>query len=163
MPLVIEEPVATDAADDVLGRVPSVLRQADLALLAVKERPLRAIGMSSSLYAVLMHLDVAPGLTGAELARAVRVTPQAIAPLVGKLVDRGLVERRQHPRHGNVQELHLTDDGRHERRRAERIVSDLDLHLRRSLGDDDYRQLRDLLVQVVDHVQLWRAPADGRP
>jgi DNA-binding MarR family transcriptional regulator len=147
---------ATDA--EVLDRVAALLRRADLALLAAKEPPLRDIGVSGSLYAVLMNLRVAPGLTGAELARVVGVTPQAIGPLVAKLVDRGWVERRTHPRHQNVQELHLTDSGRTETAVADRIMAHLDDHLRRSLGDDEYRHLAVLLGRVIEHLPGWTPP-----
>src|SRR4051794_21570230 len=92
-------------------RVTWALRRADLATRAVKERPLRAVGVPGSHHAVLAKLRSKPGLTGAELARRVGVTPQAVALLTAKLVDRGLIERRRHPRHGSVQELHLTEAG----------------------------------------------------
>jgi DNA-binding MarR family transcriptional regulator len=143
---------------DVLDRVGSLLRRADLALLAAKEPPLRKLGVSGSLYSVLMNIQVAPGLTGAELARVVGVTPQAIAPLVAKLVDRGLVERRPHPRHANVQELHLTDSGRSEVAAADRVLAHLEDHLRQSLGEEDHRRLRDLLGRVIEHLPTWTPP-----
>jgi DNA-binding MarR family transcriptional regulator len=107
---------------------------------------------------VLISLRINPGLTGAELARLMSVTPQAVALLVGKLTDRGLVERRTHPRHRNVQELHLTDAGRDELLKAEHIVSDLERHIRESLGEQRYRQLRELLGQVIDTLPKWEPP-----
>jgi DNA-binding MarR family transcriptional regulator len=160
--VVDDSAAATGAADAdaALGRVASLLRRADLALLAAKEPPLRKAGVSGSLYSVLMNLQVTPGLTGAELARVVGVTPQAIAPLVAKLVDRGWVERRAHPRHANVQELHLTDAGREAAADADRIMQHLDLHLRRSLGDEDYERLATLLGRVIEHLPGWAPPAD---
>ncbi|RKN04267.1 MarR family transcriptional regulator [Streptomyces radicis] len=136
------------------------MRRADLALQSTKEPPLRKLGVSGSLYAVLINLEVTPGLTGAELARTVGVTPQAIAPLVGKLVDRGWVERRPHPRHANVQELHLTANGRRELAGADRLMVHLDRHLQDSLGDDDYRRLCALLADVVRHLPSWTPPTD---
>lgn len=147
-----------EAGDEALSRVASALRRADLALLAAKEPPLKKIGVSGSLYSVLMNLRVTPGLTGAELARVVGVTPQAITPLVGKLVDRGWIERRTHPRHANVQELHLTDSGRDEAARADRVMAHLEEHLRRSLGDRDYRKLYELLERVIEHLPGWTPP-----
>jgi DNA-binding MarR family transcriptional regulator len=155
-----EQSVAPADNDEILGRVASTLRRADLAMLAVKERPLRKIGNSGSLYAVMMNLQVSPGQTAAELARLVGVTPQAIQPLVAKLVERGWIERRTHARHATIQELHLTDAGRHEAVRADRIMDDLDDHLRRGLGDDDYNQLADLLGKVIDLLPSWTAPVD---
>ncbi|RIV34362.1 MarR family transcriptional regulator [Micromonospora radicis] len=137
------------------------MRRADLALLAAKEPALRKVGVSGSLYAVLANLGVKPGLTGAELARLTGVTPQAIAPLVGKLIERGLIERRAHPRHANIQELHLTESGRRETARADRIMLHLDTHIRDSLGDQEYRQLRVLLDRVITSLPGWVPPPDG--
>ncbi|GAB7045373.1 MarR family winged helix-turn-helix transcriptional regulator [Catenuloplanes indicus] len=150
---------ASDA--QILGRVASALRRADLAMLAVKERPLRKLGTSGSLYAVLVNLHVKPGQTAAELARVVGVTPQAIQPLVSKLVERGWVERRSHARHAGIQELHLTDEGLRETGRADRVMAHLDDHLRTSLGPADYDRLADLLGRVVDHLADWSPPADA--
>jgi len=143
---------------EVLSRVASLLRRADLALQATKEPPLRKLGVSGSLYAVLANLQVTPGLTGAELARVVGVTPQAIAALVSKLSGRGWIERRSHPRHGNVQELHLTDRGRSELAGANRLMADLDGYLQQSLGDENYRQLRRLLGEVIELLPAWSPP-----
>lgn len=151
-------PGASPSGEDVFARVAWALRRADLNLQTAKERPLREVGVPGSHYAVLISLQTTPGLTGAELARLVGITPQAVALLVGKLTDRGLVERRAHPRHRNVRELHLTDAGRSELSKAERIVSDLERHLRESLGTQRYRQLRDLLGLVIDGLPNWEPP-----
>ncbi|MGI5229366.1 MarR family winged helix-turn-helix transcriptional regulator [Actinoallomurus sp. CA-142502] len=154
-------PGAPPSGEDVFARVAWALRRADLNLQTAKERPLREIGVPGSHYAVLISLQTSPGLTGAELARLVGITPQAVALLVGKLTDRGLIERRTHPRHRNVQELHLTDAGRDELTKAECIISDLERHIRESLGVQGYRQLRELLGQVMDDLPNWDPPKVG--
>jgi DNA-binding MarR family transcriptional regulator len=157
----VTEKAAGPAGDaQILGRVASTLRRADLAMLAVKERPLRRIGNSGSLYSVLINLQMNPGQTAAELARVVGVTPQAMQPLVGKLVERGWLERRTHSRHSTVQELHLTDDGRREAAKADRIMAHLDGYLRDKLGAKDYDRLADLLDKVIAVLPDWTAP-DG--
>lgn len=148
-------PEAPPFSQDVFARVSWALRRADLALQTAKEPPLRRVGVPGAHYAVLMGLQTTPGLTGAELARQVGVTPQAVAPLISKLTERGLIERRTHPRHRSVQELHLTDAGRKELAKAERIISDLERHIRESLGAQRYRQLRELLGQVIDDLPNW--------
>jgi DNA-binding MarR family transcriptional regulator len=157
----MQEPVELASDRQVLGRVASTLRRADLAMLAAKERPLRKIGNSGSLYAVLLNLHVNPGQTAAELARVVGVTPQAIQPLVGKLVDRGWIDRRTHSRHTSIQELNLTEAGRREAARADRIMADLDDHLRSSLGDEDYDRLAGLLDRVITALPAWIPPSDS--
>ncbi|MFF1398995.1 MarR family winged helix-turn-helix transcriptional regulator [Streptomyces sp. NPDC058287] len=151
-------PDAPPTGEDVFARVAWALRRADLNLQTAKERPLRDIGVPGSHYSVLISLQTTPGLTGAELARLIGVTPQAVALLVGKLTDQALVERRPHPRHRNIQELHLTDAGREELSKAEYIVGDLERHIRQSLGDQRYHQLRELLGQVIDDLPNWSPP-----
>jgi DNA-binding MarR family transcriptional regulator len=147
------------SGEEVVARVAWALRRADLTLQAAKEPPLRKVGVPGSQYAVLISLQTTPGVTGAELARLLGITPQAVALLIGKLTDRGLVERRVHPRHRNVQELHLTDEGRGELAKAEYIVSDLERHLQGSLGLQRYRQLRELLGEAIDALDHWEPPS----
>lgn len=151
-------PQVPPSGEEVFARVAWALRRADLNLQTAKERPLREIGVPGSHYSVLISLQSTPGLTSAELARLMGVTPQAVALLVGKLTAAGMVERRTHPRHRNVQELHLTDAGREELAKAECIVSDLERHIRDSLGDQRYRQLRELLGQLIDALPQWNPP-----
>lgn len=148
-------PPSSQDAQDVFTRVSWALRRADLALQTAKEPLLRRVGVPGAHYTVLISLQTTPGMTGAELARHVGVTPQAVAPLISKLTDRGLVERRTHPRHRSVQELHLTDAGRKELAKAEGVISDLERHIRESLGIGRYRQLRELLGQVIDELPHW--------
>ena len=149
------------SSEDVFARVAWALRRADLTLRAAKERPLREIGVPGSHYSVLISLQTTPGMTGAELARLMGITPQAVALLVAKLTERGWIERRTHPRHRSIQELHLTDAGRDALTKAESIVGDLERHIKESLGTTRYRQLRDLLGQVIDDLPKWEPPPAG--
>jgi len=155
-------PDAPITGEQIFTRVAWALRRADLNLQTAKERPLREIGIPGSHYSVLISLQVTPGVTAAELARVIGVTPQAVALLVAKLTASGMIERRTHPRHRSVQELHLTDAGREELAKAEYIVSDLERHIRDSLGDKSYRQLRELLGQVIDELPNWVPPQTDR-
>jgi DNA-binding MarR family transcriptional regulator len=75
-------------------------------------------------------------------------------------VERGWVERQPHPRHANVQELYLTDSGRRELVSADRLLVDLDGHLRDSLGEEDYQRLRTLLGEFMTHLATWTPPED---
>jgi DNA-binding MarR family transcriptional regulator len=147
--------------DHASARVVLALHRANLAIQAVKEPPLRNVGMPGSHYVVLINLQATPGLTGAELARLVGLTPQAVALLVSKLTERGVIERRQHPRHRNVQELYLTEAGQRELVKGERIVSDLEQHLRESLGPERHALLRELLGHVIADLPNWRPPAES--
>lgn len=67
-----EEPVGLGALD----RVTWALRRAELAVLTLKEQRLRPLGLAPAHYTLLMSVHVEPGLTGAELARRLNVTPR---------------------------------------------------------------------------------------
>ncbi|MFC4471074.1 MarR family winged helix-turn-helix transcriptional regulator [Streptomyces xiangluensis] len=76
-----EEPVAADALD----RVTWALRRAEWAVQAHKDQRLRPLGMAAAQYSLLICIHTDPGLTGAELARRLNVTPQAVASQVARM------------------------------------------------------------------------------
>ncbi|MEU5318619.1 MarR family transcriptional regulator [Streptomyces sp. NPDC021056] len=140
-----EEPVGPDALD----RVTWALRRAELAVQTLKEQRLRPLGMAAAHYTLLMSVHRDPGLTGAELARRLNVTPQAVASLVARLENRGQLERREHPRHRHIQELHLTDAGREALHAADAVISAIERQITDGLGSEAGR-LRALLEKVAE-------------
>lgn len=143
-----EEPVGLDALD----RVTWALRRTELAVQTLKEQRLRPLGMAAAHYTLLISVHAEPGLTGAELARRLNVTPQAIASLVARLESRGQLERREHPRHRHIQELHLTDTGREALRAADAEIVGIERRITDGLGSETAR-LRALLDQVAEAVR----------
>ncbi|MFD8481133.1 MarR family winged helix-turn-helix transcriptional regulator [Kitasatospora sp. NPDC059673] len=81
-------------------------------LLAAKRAAVEPAGLTVPQYAALFVLAENAGISGAALARACQVTPQAMAVLLKHLTERGLVERAPHRWHRNVLETRLTDRGR---------------------------------------------------
>lgn len=138
---------------DPLDRVIWALRRAELGVQTLKEQRLRPMGMAASHYTLLMSIHSEPGLTGAELARRLNVTPQAIASLVARLEGRGQLERHEHPRHRHVQEIRLTAAGREAIRAADEVIADVERVITENLGPDLAAQLRSLLDQVTDTVR----------
>ncbi|MEU4466852.1 MarR family transcriptional regulator [Streptomyces sp. NPDC024017] len=153
-----DEPVGPHALD----RVTWALRRAELAVQTLKEQRLRPLGLAASHYTLLISVHAEPGLTGAELARRLNVTPQAVASLVARLESRGQLERREHPRHRHVQELHLTDAGRETLRAADKVIADIELQITDDLGPEETTQLRALLDRVAETVRedRPRGPVD---
>ena len=143
------ETVGADASNRLLW----ALRRAELAARALKEQGLRPLGMAPAHYSLLMLVHTEPGLTGAELARRLDVTPQAVASLVTRLVEKGQLERRSHPRHQHVQELHLTATGRRTLKSADAVVASIELQIIERLGPSKAARLTDLLDEVIDAVR----------
>lgn len=144
-----EWPVAASA----LERVTWALRRAEWAVQARKDQRLRPLGMAAAQYTLLMNVHSDPGLTGAELARRLNVTPQAVASQVARLEERGQLARRPHPRHRHVQELHLTDAGRASLRDADAVIVGIEQLIAEKLGPKKAAQLRALLDEVADVVR----------
>lgn len=63
-------------------------------------------------FGVLAHLDLAPEMTQADIARAVLQRPQSIAPLLDGLEERGLIRRTGDRARGRRNPVQITDDGR---------------------------------------------------
>lgn len=72
----------------------------------------RPHGITPTQMGALNRLTAEPGLSGAELARRMMVTPQATQLAVVGLERRGLVERIPDAHHGRIVRTYLTDEGR---------------------------------------------------
>jgi DNA-binding MarR family transcriptional regulator len=136
-----------------LDRVTWALRRAEGAVQSLKDQRLRALGMAVAHYSLLISVHSDPGLTGAEVARRLNVTPQAVASLADRLESRGQLERRPHPRHRHVQELYLTDEGREVLRRADAVVAEVEENIAQQLGQANTTRLRALLEKVAAAAQ----------
>ncbi|RSM63941.1 MarR family transcriptional regulator [Actinoplanes sp. ATCC 53533] len=143
------EPVGTGA----MNRVIWALRQAEQTLQTLKEQRLRPLGMAPAHYSLLISIHTHPGITGAELARRLTVTPQSVASLVARLADKGQLERRSHPRHRHVQELHLTDAGRQALHASDAVIAAIEHRITTRLGPDDTARFTATLGEVVDAVR----------
>jgi len=142
-------PVGTDAMDRVIW----ALRQTEQTLQTLKEQRLRPLGMASAHYALLISIRTHPGITGAELARRLNVTPQSVASLVARLADKGQLERRTHPRHRHVRELHLTDAGRQALHASDSVIATIEDRITARLGPEDTARFTAMLGEVVDAVR----------
>jgi DNA-binding MarR family transcriptional regulator len=130
------------------ARVIWLLRRAFHAIEATKEIRLRATGVTPAHYAILICVGTSPGLTSAEVARRLQVTPQNIAGLVGKLEAAGWVERRIHPLHAHVRELQLTLEGECALAKADAVVSQLEVDATSQMSESDKAGLRHALLQL---------------
>jgi DNA-binding MarR family transcriptional regulator len=69
-------------------------------------------GVTTAQLGLLRQLANEPGLSGAELARRLLISPQGVQLALTALERRGLVERKQDPQHGRILQAYLTGEGR---------------------------------------------------
>jgi DNA-binding MarR family transcriptional regulator len=129
------------------GRIGYLLVQAHHAFASAMENELRHSGLTRAQFGTLSVVARQPGLSAAELARAVMVTPQAINLLVGGLEREGLIDRRPHPTHGRILEIHPTKKGIRRLQDAYPAVTELE---DRITGDRSERQIALIKRWLVD-------------
>jgi len=132
------------------SRVGYQMKRAQHALRAEMDKALREVGMTTAQYAALSALEVAPGLSGAELARRSFVTPQTMNAILVNLEAVGLVVRRPHPEHGRVLQAYLTGMGEEVVARAHGLVEAVERRMLDKLSQDDRRRLLEALRGCAD-------------
>lgn len=99
-----------------------VLKRAASALRAAMDAALRPLDLTVPQYSCLEVLAQRPGLSNAELARAVFVTRQSMNLVLRGLQDRGLVGRPASAPHGRALPSRLTPAGQERLRAASAAV-----------------------------------------
>jgi DNA-binding MarR family transcriptional regulator len=129
------------------------LRRAEQALLSTKNAALKPIGLTLAQYVALARLEEQPGITGATLARACLVTPQAMMVVLKALEEQGLISRDAHPRHPNVLELRITDAGREALHAGRREIEPLERRVTDSFSSTELETLSALLNRLIAVVE----------
>jgi DNA-binding MarR family transcriptional regulator len=96
-----------------LQRIGWLFRAVNVAFREAIDAALRkdAVGLGFSHVSTLSILDTYPGINGAQLARRNMVTPQAMTAVLRLLVQKKLIERREHPDNQRADSWHLTTRG----------------------------------------------------
>jgi DNA-binding MarR family transcriptional regulator len=127
-----------------------LLKQAFYFSLTTVNDAVSGYGVSTAQIGVLRQLSNEPGLSGAELARRLLITPQGVQLALTALERRGLVERKPDPQHKRILQAYLTDEGRGV---ANEVVSDAVAAHDKVFGvlsPEEQATLRDLLGRVVE-------------
>ncbi len=127
-----------------------LLKQAFYFTLTTVNDAVKEHGVSIAQIGVLRQLANEPGLSAAELARRLLITPQGVQLALTALEKRGLVQRKQDPQHGRILQVFLTQEGR---RTASAALSDaVEAHDKvfSVLSRQEQEQLRTLLGRIVE-------------
>jgi DNA-binding MarR family transcriptional regulator len=106
-------------------------------------------GLSPSEYGVLDHISANPGVSNAELARYLLITPQALGRLTRKITDAGYVTSSS-SHHKRRQPLTVTPAGQALHTLARPSIEDALQRLFAGLSRGEQQQLGALLQNVAD-------------
>jgi DNA-binding MarR family transcriptional regulator len=135
------------------GRSGYLLRQAWRALEGGMEIALRPHGLTPAQYGVLTVLAREPGASGADLARAVHTSPQAMNGVLATLEREALIERRPHPTHGRILQATLTSEGQRRLRAANPSIRALERETERDYGPDEISAVKAWLVATAQRLE----------
>jgi len=111
------------------------------------ERVLAPFGLSVMQYGLLMRAVEHPDITGAELARQVRVSPQAVQAQLVQLEQRKLIRRKRDQR--TRAQVRITPAGRDKLAKARPYVQRMQVRMLESFDIEQRHVLRDLLSSYV--------------
>lgn len=142
-------------------RLGTLIKQAEQALIAEKNRVLRPFGLTVPQYSALLVLSEHPLISSARLARLCGVTAQAMNGVVGLLEQRGLISRAQSADHAKVLLLGLTPAGGALLQQADQEAVAVERRLAQAYGDDELGRFRAYLAAAVG--ALAEPPDRSRP
>jgi DNA-binding MarR family transcriptional regulator len=110
---------------------------------------LRPHDLTAPQYGALSVLARDPGLSGADLARASNITPQAINEVLATLERKHLIERHPHPTHGRIRQATLTDEGRRRLQAANPAVRALEATIEDGFTAGEIATVKTWLVEAA--------------
>lgn len=122
------------------------------------------VGLGFSQVSTLSILDTYPGINGAQLARRNMVTPQAMTGVLRFLVQKKLIERREHPDNQRADSWHVTARGEQVLARGRASFASVTRQMLGDMGADQVAQLEGLLARCgasLDSAGSRRSARDG--
>jgi DNA-binding MarR family transcriptional regulator len=126
----------------VIGRLDRLLRRRIGEVLAPH-------GLTVSQYTALSVMRAGAGLSNAQLARRVQITPQSMNEVVAQLAGQKLIQRRPDPAHGRAIRTDVTPRGERVLDACDNDVDALEQDLLAGLHVAEIEQMHELLVGCV--------------
>jgi DNA-binding MarR family transcriptional regulator len=136
-------------ADEGELTLPHLVKWAEMVVRAETERAMRAMEVSGAQLFVLVLLEDRQEATSAELARMMRITPQAMTTLVGPLRERGYIARRTDSSHARRLLLRLTEKGTGAIEQARRLTPAIEDGLLEGFTAAERTTLKRLLARIA--------------
>lgn len=118
-----------DRLDDPADRIGYLLWQTAHVVNREMTAALQPFGLTPAQFGALVHIGREPGVSAAELARRINLTPQSVQTALRPLIERSWMERRPHPVHRRVLGNFLTEDGLSATQEASGAVTSADARI----------------------------------
>lgn len=145
--------MSREQKNDVTGLLGYKLKQTQHALRLCMDETLRTIDLTTPQYAVLAQLELKPGISNAELARASFITPQTMHGIVSNLEKRGLVQRKNDASHGRILCTELTDQGHTVVAQAHDMIRAVELGMLATVSKEHYLLLNKILMECFHNLR----------
>jgi DNA-binding MarR family transcriptional regulator len=155
-------PLGTAEAKTV-PRVGYLVYRVERRLRARLDEELRLLGVSTPEYVSLSLLRERDGLSCAQLARWVMVTPQAMNLVISGLERRKLVRRRPDPRHRRVLRASVTPKGLEILARCDRAMDGIEADMLRELPTETVEVVRSALGSCAHSLEVTNPSPRPRP
>ena len=107
------------------------------------------IGLHPRDFGVLVVVQHEPGITQQAIGEAAGVDPSTMVATLDGLEERGLAERRPHPRDRRKRTVYLTEQGAAIARKGQRIGKEVGKETLGALTPDERKQLNTLLRKIA--------------
>ncbi|MEG3850966.1 MarR family transcriptional regulator [Microcoleus sp. herbarium19] len=131
-------------------------QQSYWAVNAAFETALSAYGLSGPQWDTLRILREHPGANGADIARIARVSPQAVATMLQRLEQAGLIVRRP-PLRGRSVESYITPSGETLLREGDRVADEIEAKMLSDFSTEEKQHFNDYLQRCSANLKCDRA------
>lgn len=128
---------------------PHLVKWAEMVTRAETERVLQDLPVSSSQLFVLVLLGEMGEATSAQLARRMRITPQALTTLLKPLRTKGMIVRRTDADHARRMPLRLSAEGEKVLGRARELSPGIEVSLLADFSAEERATLKRLLARIA--------------
>ena len=145
---------------DSTARTSFLIRTMHVQLSGLLEQELKKLALTNGQYTVLSTIARRSGSSSAEIARRLRVKPQALNEFIPPFEQRGLIVRRGHPDNRRILCVFLTPEGQQMLKRCDEAVDQLEREIFASLSRDELASFRAITSKIVDAVSSFGPVAE---
>lgn len=133
------------------------LKQTQHALRLSMDEAMKPLKLTTPQYAVLAQLEINPGISNADLARAAFITAQTMHGIVSNLEKRKLVKRKSSLQHGRILCTELTKAGQKLVQDAHKLIEEVENRMTKTISKDNVDILDKVLSECLNNIVISKS------